>query len=118
MFDIGTHFQKKIGLHCLNVKFSLYGFYPMWSHLLIISQLFYDIESRLGKKEISFLKIFNIFYYVLSSITFPMLSQKFPIPSPPLPYPPIPILLALAFPCTGAYKVCVSNGPLFSVMAD
>jgi hypothetical protein len=47
-----------------------------------------------------------------------MLSQKSPIPSPPLPYPPIPIFLALAFPCTGAYKVCVSNGPLFPVMAD
>jgi hypothetical protein len=26
--------------------------------------------------------------------------------------------LVLAFPCTGAYKVCVSNGPLFPVMAD
>ena len=26
--------------------------------------------------------------------------------------------LALAFPCTGAYKVCKSNGPLFAVMAD
>ena len=26
--------------------------------------------------------------------------------------------LALAFPCTGAYTVCVSNGPLFPVMAD
>jgi hypothetical protein len=36
---------------------------------------------------------FNIFYYyVFSSITFRMLSQKSPIPPPPLPYPPIPIL--------------------------
>jgi hypothetical protein len=26
--------------------------------------------------------------------------------------------LALAFPCTGAYKVCKSNGPLFAVMAN
>jgi hypothetical protein len=26
--------------------------------------------------------------------------------------------LALGFPCTGAYKVFVSNGPLFAVMAD
>jgi hypothetical protein len=26
--------------------------------------------------------------------------------------------LALAFPCTGAYTVCVSNGPLFPVMAN
>jgi hypothetical protein len=26
--------------------------------------------------------------------------------------------LALVFPCTGSYKVCVSDGPLFPVMAD
>jgi hypothetical protein len=26
--------------------------------------------------------------------------------------------LALAFSCTGAYKVCKSNGPLFAVMTD
>jgi hypothetical protein len=35
--------------------------------------------------------------------------------------PPLPThshFLALAFPCTGAYKVCVTNGPLFPVMAD
>jgi hypothetical protein len=36
-----------------------------------------------------FLNIF--YYYVFSSITFRMLSQKSPIPSPLLPYPPIPI---------------------------
>jgi hypothetical protein len=58
------------------------------------------------------------FYYIFSSITFPMLSQKSPMPSPPLPYPPIPIFLALASPCTGAYTVCMSNGPLFPVMAN
>jgi hypothetical protein len=42
--------------------------------------------------------------------------------SPPYP-PPTPLtthspFLALAFPCTGAYKVCKSNGLLFPVMAD
>jgi hypothetical protein len=26
--------------------------------------------------------------------------------------------LALEFPCTGAYKVCKSKGPLFPMMAD
>ena len=51
-------------------------------------------------------------------MTFPMLFQKSPILSPIFPYPPILIFLALAFPYTGAYKVCVSNGPLFAVMAD
>jgi hypothetical protein len=29
-----------------------------------------------------------------------------------------PFFVALAFPCTGAYTVCVSSGPLFPVMAD
>jgi hypothetical protein len=38
--------------------------------------------------------------------------------SPPYPPTPTPLPLALAFPCTGAHKVCVSNGPLFPVMAD
>jgi hypothetical protein len=51
-------------------------------------------------------------------MTFTMLSQKSPIPSHLLPYPRILIFLALAFPCTGAYKVYVSDGPLFQVMAD
>ena len=41
---------------------------------------------------------FFFFYYEFSSMTFPMLSQKSPIPSPPLPYPHILIFLALAFP--------------------
>ena len=48
-----------------------------------------------------------------------MLSQKFPITS----LRPAPLLthsrfLALAFPCTGAYKVCNTKEPLFPVMAD
>jgi hypothetical protein len=42
---------------------------------------------------------------------------KVPHTPPPFPYPPIPIFLALAFPWTGSYKVCMSNGPLFPVMA-
>jgi hypothetical protein len=74
--------------------------------------------SKVAQLIIGKVKVFFFFNYVFSSITFPMLSQKSPIPSPLLPYPPIPIFLALAFPCTGAYKVCVSNGSLFQVMAD
>jgi hypothetical protein len=34
---------------------------------------------------------FNIFYYVFSSIIFPMLSQKSPIPSPHSPTHPFPL---------------------------
>jgi hypothetical protein len=63
--------------------------------------------------------IFLYFYYVFTSFTFPMQSQKSPIPSPPPhspthPFPPF----GPAFPCTRAYKVCKSNGPLFPVMTD
>jgi hypothetical protein len=32
------------------------------------------------------------------------------------PHPPPPHFLALAFPCTEAYKVCTTNGPFFTLM--
>ena len=48
-----------------------------------------------------------------------MLSQKIPISSPcPAPLPTHSRFLALAFPSTGAYKVCNTKGPLLPVMAD
>jgi hypothetical protein len=43
---------------------------------------------------------------------------KVPHTHPPNPLPTHSPFLALVFPCTGAYKVCKSNGPLFAVMAD
>jgi hypothetical protein len=47
-----------------------------------------------------------------------MLSRKFPIHSlHPAPLPTHFHFLALAFHCTGAYKVCNTKGPLFSMMA-
>jgi hypothetical protein len=64
----------------------------------------------------------NFFFLILFITYFPQLHfqcypKSPPYPSHPLPYTPIPLFLALAFPCTRAYKVCVSNGPLFPVMA-
>jgi hypothetical protein len=48
-----------------------------------------------------------------------MLSQKIPVPSPcPAPLPTHSHFLALEFPCTGAYEVCKTKGPLFPMMAD
>ena len=64
---------------------------------------------------IYFVNIFIITYF--PQLHLECTFRKSPIPSPPLPYPPIPIFLSLAFPCTVAYKVCMSNGPLFPVMA-
>jgi hypothetical protein len=60
-----------------------------------------------------------LFFNIFSLYIFQMLSRKFPI----LSLCPAPILthsrfLALEFPCTGAYRVCNTKGPLFPVMAD
>jgi hypothetical protein len=41
-----------------------------------------------------------------------------PYPPTPNPLPTHCPFLALVFPCTGAYKVCKSNGPLFAVMTN
>jgi hypothetical protein len=43
---------------------------------------------------------------------------KVPHTLAPTPLPTHSHFLALAFPCTGAYKDCKSNGPLFPVRAD
>jgi hypothetical protein len=63
----------------------------------------------------------NIFFsFFLFFTYFPQLHFQCYPKSPPYPPTPLPThshFLALAFPCTGAYKVCLSNGPLFPVMA-
>jgi hypothetical protein len=77
--------------------------------------------SKMPKHEgnkivpLSFLKYFllGIFLIYISNAIL-----KVPHTLPPTPLPTHSHFLALAFPCTGAYKVCVSNGPLFPVMAD
>jgi hypothetical protein len=56
------------------------------------------------------------FYYVLSSITFPILSQKSPIPSPPpLPYPPIPTFWPWRSPVLGHIKFASPMGLSFHI---
>jgi hypothetical protein len=60
-----------------------------------------------------FIYLFGIFLiYIFNAI------PKVPHTHPPNPLPTHSPFLALAFLCTGAYKVCKSNGPLFAVMAD
>jgi hypothetical protein len=51
------------------------------------------------------------FYWIFSSFTFQMPSQKAPIISPcPAPQPTQSCFLVLAFPCTGAYNLCKTKG--------
>jgi hypothetical protein len=61
-----------------------------------------------------FFYLFLFFYYVFSSITFPMLSQKSPTPfTPQLPYPPIPIFWPWHSPVLGHIKFAWPMGLSF-----
>jgi hypothetical protein len=61
---------------------------------------------------------YNSFFIFLLSIFLIYISNAIPKVShtPPTPLPTHSHFLALAFPCTGAYKVCMSNGPLFPLL--
>jgi hypothetical protein len=62
------------------------------------------------------------FIYFLLDIFFIYISNAIPkVPYmllPPCSPPTHSRFLALACPCTGAYKVCKTKGPLFPVMTD
>ena len=65
--------------------------------------------------------IFFFLKYILLGIFLIYISKaipKVPHTLSPTPLPTHSYFLALAVPCTGEYKVCKSNGPLFPVMAD
>jgi hypothetical protein len=83
-------------------------------------------QSNSGRKifvsahnsKVSFLFFFPFFIRYLAHLHFQCYTKSPPYPPTPTPLPTHSPFLALAFPCTGAYKVCKSNGPLFPVMAD
>jgi hypothetical protein len=69
-------------------------------------------------------KLYNDRNYILLGVFFIYISNAIPKVShnlPPSPHTPLPTnshFLALAFPCTEAYKVCTTNGLLFPLMAN
>ena len=90
------------------------------------NKLWYSVRTGLTLKHWviphCFLKQSFFFKFFLLRIFLNYISNAIPNVPHTLP-PPTPLsthshFLALAFPCTGAYKVCLINGPLFPVMAD
>jgi hypothetical protein len=69
-------------------------------------------QAELKASQLVFFFFFLNYYHVFSSITFPMLSQKFPTP-PPLPYPPIPIFWPWRSPVLGHIKFASPMGLSF-----
>jgi hypothetical protein len=77
----------------------------------------YDlIELQLHAHKDMYVKVF---FYLLS-IFFIYIYNTIPkVPhTPPTPLPTQSHFLAMTFPCTEAYKVCKTKGPLFPMMAD
>jgi hypothetical protein len=88
------------------------------------SHFLYFLSHQLQLKWILEISSYLIFFFFpffiryLAHFHFQCYTKSPPYPPTPTPLPAHSPFLALAFPCTGAYKVCVSNGPLFPVMAD
>jgi hypothetical protein len=78
----------------------------------------FQFESSSMFLSLFFTFLFFIIRYFLY-LLFNCSLESFLIPSPwPAPLPTHSHFLALAFPCTGAYKVCKTKRPLFPMMAD
>jgi hypothetical protein len=68
-----------------------------------------------------FVVVFFFFKKFLLDIFLIYISNVIPKVPHTLPHTPLPNhsqFLALAFPCTEAYKVCMTNGPLFPLMTN
>jgi hypothetical protein len=136
---ISTWNNVAMSLRCANCLSSFPGIGKLWAtsnglkssspysdlHSCLMNDLrFKNPKLYLQKNEApSFpdtnpLFFFPFFIRYLAHLYFQCYTKSPPYPPTPTPLPTHSPFLALAFPCTGAYKVCVSNGPLFPVMAD
>jgi hypothetical protein len=92
-----------------------------WKKTKLTSTFSHDERTDRGMETFFsfflFLFIFIRYFLYIHFKCYPEISL-YPPPTL-LPYPPTHShFLALAFPCTGAYKVCNTKGPLFPVMAN
>jgi hypothetical protein len=81
-------------------------------------KILYQLNYILSPWLYSSFFFFPFFIRYLAHLHFQCYTKSPPYPPTPTPLPTHSPFLALALSCTGAYKVCKSNGPLFAVMAD
>jgi hypothetical protein len=92
--------------------------YVPWNLVLKAQQTFHFFFFFFFSFTFLYSFFFPFFIRYLAHLHFQCYTKSPPYPPTPTPLPTHSPPLALAFPCTGAHKVCVSNGPLFPVMAD
>jgi hypothetical protein len=87
------------------------------SFLLLYESVSFDSQPLNSLELTHLLFFFPFFIRYLAHLHFQCYTKSPPLPPTPTPLPTHSPFLALVFPCTGAYKVCKSNGLLFPVMA-
>jgi hypothetical protein len=109
-------YLAKILCHSMVHFYSLL-FNSLFFYLTSLSVVSSDITSLILYFLIKFFLLIIFIRYFLH-LHFKCYPQSPLYPSRPAPLPTHSHFLALAFPCTGAYKVCKTKGSLFTVMAD
>jgi hypothetical protein len=121
-------------LVCMNIEKWLWKWsqlvcsLPLVFSLMLVGFFFFLVTRRYAILmwcmclTFSFLFSFFLFFWAFLIRYFLHLHfqcyPKSPHTPPPPPTTTHSLFLALAFPCTEAYKVCKTNGPLFPMMAD
>jgi hypothetical protein len=101
---VQDNYQLSLLSDLVHLILSFYGLLSTWPWVLY-RVIRYETICFFFKLGIFLLYIFNAM-------------PKVPHTHPPNPLPTHSPFLTLGFPCTGAYKVCKTNGPLFAVMAN
>jgi hypothetical protein len=111
------YFKIYVGCPCLE---HFYGIKTPSFDMSYISSKLIVQNHRLQSSTLLHFEIHNFWFRIfLLGIFLIYISNaipKVPHTLPPTPLPTHSHFLALALPCTGTYKVCKSNGPLFPVM--
>jgi hypothetical protein len=102
----------------LHTRVHLHAYYPQQFYTLCFTV--HTLTSILQRLFLSLSELFFFSFFIryLAHLHFQCYTKSPPYPPTPTPLPTHSPFMALVFPCTGAYKVCKSNGPLFPVMAD
>jgi hypothetical protein len=117
LWPLGLHFSTT--LFVFSFSPSPLGIFHLWKY-----EPYLLTDLQLAIKHWAFpvlrpaLFFFPFFIRYLTHLHFQCYTKSPPYPPTPTPLPTHSPFLTLVFPCTGAYKVCKSNGPLFPVMAD
>ena len=115
----GSKHQSNRGLPTLHLISLFVCFFK--SHFFPLFPIHWVVKFQLQFIIVGYLSVFFFFFFKLGIYFIYICNANPKVPPHPLPPTPLPThshFLALAFPCTEAFEVCMTNGPLFPLMAN